>query len=512
MKRIVTLVVLLALSLSCRSQPTPVDIMPSVPPMDAAPTVPVVETTPSAVVPGNKAAASASKQVFSPQQLEKDFLVLRTTLEEAHPGLYYYVDKATRDAQFESLLQQLKHEMTDIEFYRLITPLVNDIHDGHTVVWPSARSVVYTSDPAGFLPFTLRFINNRAFIENNYSAEVDIAPRMEVLTINGLDMPDIVERLLPYVPQDGYSETARPFLLGQAFPLYHGYVIGPSDTYTLAIRDPSTGEETTTELLPLSPAKLGVILADPSDPIESLSLEVLEDQAIAIMTIRSFSASGISAFFADSFKRLDELDIPDLIIDLRGNGGGDGDHGALLYAYLTDEPFQYYDHLGIVLDGPLTYLEHTNMPATKLESILQHIKTSESGDLHYPHWLGLDRLQQNRPGSFGGNVYFLIDGGCGSSTTEFAAIAHYNKRGPFIGQETNGTYFGNNSGEMPTLTLPNTGVMIVIPLFQFVMAVSDPPYGRGIIPDYTVVRTVEDYVTGIDTELEFALDLIRQNR
>jgi hypothetical protein len=372
--------------------------------------------------------------------------------------------------------------------------------------------VVYTSDPAGFLPFTLRFINNQAFVENSYSADVDIAPRMEVLTINGLDMPDIVERLLPYVPQDGYSETARPFLLGQAFPLYHGYVIGPSDTYTLVIRDPSTGEETTAELSPLSAAKLSAIFADPSDSIENLSLEVLEDQAIAIMTIRSFSASDISAFFADSFKRLDELDIQDLIIDLRGNGGGDGDHGALLYAYLTDEPFQYYDHLGIVLDGLLTYLEHTNMPPTKLESILQRIKTSESGDLHYPHWLGLDRLQKNRPGGFGGNVYFLIDGGCGSSTTEFAAIAHYNKRGLFIGQETNGTYFGNHSGEMPTLTLPNTGVMIVIPLFQFVMAVSDPPYGRGIIPDYTVAPTVEDYVTGIDTELQFTLDLIRQNR
>jgi hypothetical protein len=31
---------------------------------------------------------------YSPQQLQEDLQVLHTTLEEAHPGLYFYDDKA----------------------------------------------------------------------------------------------------------------------------------------------------------------------------------------------------------------------------------------------------------------------------------------------------------------------------------------------------------------------------------------------------------------------------------
>ena len=35
-------------------------------------------------------------------------------------------------------------------------------------------------------------------------------------------------------------------------------------------------------------------------------------------------------------------------IDLRGNGGGRGDYGSLLYSYLTDKPFRYYDSLQVM--------------------------------------------------------------------------------------------------------------------------------------------------------------------
>jgi C-terminal processing protease CtpA/Prc len=106
----------------------------------------------------------------------------------------------------------------------------------------------------------------------------------------------------------------------------------------------------------------------------------------------------------------------------------------------------------------------------------------------------------------------LIDGGCGSSTTEFAAIAHANNRGVFVGEETGGRYYGNNSGTMLELTLPNTGIVVIVPLFQFVMAVPALADDRGILPDYAVSPTPEDFVAGVDTELVFALNLIRQHR
>jgi hypothetical protein len=449
---------------------------------------------------------------YSPQQLQEDLQVLHTTLEEAHPGLYFYDDKAPRDAQFDAVLDQLDRDMTDIEFYRLIAPLVAGIHDAHTVVWPSARSVIYAAGQGAFLPLRLRFIGQGAYVAEVLVPDSDLARGTQVLSINGLPMTEILDRLLPFVPHDGRIETGKYFYLGKFFPMYYGWVIGPSGAFELRTRNPLTGEEAMAELPAIAAVELSAHLNQESSTDENLNLQILGDESIAIMTIRWFGDPGIETFFESSFSRLRALDIRDLVIDLRGNGGGNGHHGAMLYSYLADGSFRYYDHLGVVLDGPLTYLEYTDMLPSEQSATLREIERTGSGDLRYPHWKQLDEPQENQPNRFAGNVYFLFDGGSGSSTTEFAAVAHYNARGIFVGQETGGTYYGNNSGTMPMLTLPNTGVMVVVPLFQFVMAVSGVPTDRGIVPDYPVEPTIADLIAGIDTQLDFTLDLIRRNR
>jgi hypothetical protein len=462
--------------------------------------------------PAPAATAMRSLAVYSPQQLQEDFQILRTTLEEAHPSLYTYASQAERDAQFDQLQAQLDREMTGIDFYRLIAPLVADIHDGHTVVWPPADSPVYATDRDTFLPFRLRFIDGDGYVAETLAPDIELARGTQVLSINGLPLSDIVARLLPYVPHNGYIETGKRFYLGKLFPLYYGWVFGPAEGFEVQMHDPATGEESTVVLPAINVAEISGLLQQDLGAGASLNLEIRPEEAIAIMTIGSFGNPDIQSFLNDSFAKLRESGIQDLVIDLRGNGGGGSGDGALLYSLLSDEPFRYYDHLGAVLDGPLTFLEHTDQSATGMDSILARMQPTESGGLRYPHWAGLDQEQPGRPDAFAGRVYVLIDGGCGSSTTEFAAVAHTNDRGVFVGEETGGRYYGNNSGTMPTLILPNTGIVVIVPLFQFVMAVPALADDRGILPDYAVTPTPEDFAAGVDTELVFALDLIGQNR
>jgi hypothetical protein len=449
--------------------------------------------------------------VHSRQQLHEDFQILRTTLEEAHPGLYTYAGQVERDAQFDQLEAQLDREMTGIEFYRIIAPLVADIHDGHTVVWPPADSPVYTTDRDTFLPIRLRFIDGDGYVAEVLAPDIELARGTQVLSINGLSLSDIVARLMPYVPHNGYIETGKRFYLGKLFPLYYGWVFGPAEGFALQMRDPATGEESTAVLPAINVTEISDLLQD-SGAGADLDLELLPEEATAIMTIGSFGDPNIRSFLNDSFTKLRESGMQDLVIDLRGNGGGGSGEGALLYSLLSDEPFRYYDHLGAVLDGPLTFMEHTDQSAVGMDSILVQMEPTGSGALRYPHWTGLDQGQPGRPEAFAGNVYVLIDGGCGSSTTEFAAVAHANSRVVFVGEETGGRYYGNNSGTMPVLTLPNTGIVVIVPLFQFVMAVPTLADDRGILPDYAVTPTPEEFAAGVDTELVFTLDLIQQNR
>ena len=470
-------------------------------------------TPPAAPEPPPAAAEPLSAEpVHSPQELREDFSILRTTLEEAHPGLYVYAEPAARAAQFDAVAEQIDQAMTGLEFYRLIAPLVAGIHDGHTVIWPPPDAAVYAPTQDLFLPLRLRFLDGQAYVAETLTPEADLARGTEILAINGRAMADIAARLLPYVPHDGLGQSGPYFYLGQLFPLYYSWILEPAGGYELRTRDPRTGAEATAVLPAMNIVDLSAILNQPSQPGQDLKLEIVEDGTVAVMTIGWFGAAGIDSFFEDSFAQIREQGIQDLVLDVRGNGGGNGQHGAQLYAYLSREPFEYYDYLGAVLEAAPTYAAHTDLSAAEYGDIVGRLERTASGQRRYPHWVGLDQPQAGRPDAFAGQVTVLIDGGCGSSTTEFAAIAHYNRRAIFVGEETGGTYYGNNSGTMPVLTLPHSGITVVIPLFQFVMAVPGVANDRGIPPDYEISPTPEQFAAGTDAVLDFALDLVRDSR
>jgi len=69
---------------------------------------------------------------YTAAQLQEDSQLLRTALEEAHGGLYYYTSKKELDRQFNSIKEKLTRPMTELEFYSLVLPLIANINDGHT--------------------------------------------------------------------------------------------------------------------------------------------------------------------------------------------------------------------------------------------------------------------------------------------------------------------------------------------------------------------------------------------
>jgi C-terminal processing protease CtpA/Prc len=123
------------------------------------------------------------------------------------------------------------------------------------------------------------------------------------------------------------------------------------------------------------------------------------------------------------------------------------------------------------------------------------------------------KLQYAKPNRFTGKIYFLVNGGSGSTTSEFLAVAHSNHLGIFIGGETGGAYEGDNGGSFLHFQLPNSAISVGTPLLYYNNAVKTPAQnGRGVIPDYKVTLTKEDLLNARDTQLEFTLDLIRKGK
>ncbi len=218
-----------------------------------------------------------------------------------------------------------------------------------------------------------------------------------------------------------------------------------------------------------------------------LSLEY-RPNAIAVMTIKTFAneylkrtKENFETFLAVSFKELKDKKITKLIIDLRENGGGEDSNGLLLYRYLADEPFQYYASLN---STKRIITDHPNLAT-----------------------------QQPEDNNFTGKVEFLIGGKSFSGAAEFSSVARTNSRGVFIGEETAGGYYGNTSGSKIALVLPNTKIRVNVPLTKYVMAVKKVEYkDRGIIPDYIIVPTIDDYIHQNDVQMDFALKLANEQK
>jgi C-terminal processing protease CtpA/Prc len=107
-----------------------------------------------------------------------------------------------------------------------------------------------------------------------------------------------------------------------------------------------------------------------------------------------------------------------------------------------------------------------------------------------------------------GKTIFLIDGLSFSTAAEFCAIAKSNKRGLFVGEETGGGYYGNNSGSFVEVVLPNTKLIVSIPTIKYTMDVSaSTAKARGIRPDIQIIPTIAEVLREEDAPLNFAISL-----
>jgi C-terminal processing protease CtpA/Prc len=202
-----------------------------------------------------------------------------------------------------------------------------------------------------------------------------------------------------------------------------------------------------------------------------LEFQFLDSESAALLTIASFQQeSDYESFLAQAFKRLREARIRTLIIDLRNNGGGEDEYGAMLVSYLASEPFAYYrslqaksDHFAAARYAPdgfdaSGFAKRLTRGADKMFYV---------GTEFHP---GL-RMQQPQRDHFDGAVYVLINGLTGSAAVECSAIIHALGRGIFVGEETGGGYGHNSSGDSLDLVLPNSRLRVRIPVTRYSLAV-----------------------------------------
>ena len=474
-----------------------------------------------------KALQDSEKSSFDPEkryavdELKEDFTLLRTALEEAHAGLYYYTPKEAMDGLFDRLSADLDHPQTEREFFGYLAPLVAEINDGHTGMMFSKEYDTYLRNQPIVMPFRLLYIDGRAYLLRNYSDDEDVEMGGEVVSINGHPMPEILEKMLAVQPSDGHNLTSKYRRLESTTTFGRRYLefYGLTTSFHIAYLSPTDGKKKEIRVRGIKREELTKRFNQryPDIARQSPPIELSYKEDVAILTIRTFSSGAYRTaqisfplFLKKTFRELSEKSIPYLVIDLRDNGGGEDLWGRLLFSYLMDKPFMYYNFLEVNRTA-FSFLEHTDAP--DIEKMLQkRTKKNERGTYDIQFHANLGERKPLKP-TFQGKVYVLINGRSFSGSGETTSLMHFHKKAVFVGEECGAGYYGNTSGLMPTLTLPHTKLRVRIPMVRYHMAVSGYDYpDRGIIPDYPFTRTIQDHLNGNDTEMEYVLSLIAKQK
>lgn len=461
-----------------------------------------------------------AKEFYSVEELKQDFNIFKASLEEGHPALYRYKSKSEMDSIFESASASITKPMSDREFMLLLCKVVAQIGDGHLRVVPPKNRLDKLDESATAIPFQPYWSEGKLYIKRNYSTLEDKEfLGAQIISINGHSSDDFLRDYLLHFPSDGNNITNKYRMLERSrFFTRNFYILyGYAESYEVAYISPNESTVKTSKLAGLLFDKL-IEIADKRYPANAFPLAEFNlsgTEQTAYLRITSFDKERLKdsridfpKFIRNSFQSLAENKIKNLILDLRGNGGGTDEYGKLLFSYFINQPFDYYESLRMN-KNTYDFFKYTNRPGMKApDGMLKANSEGTFDNIQHPNF---GKQTPSLP-TFTGNIYVLINGGCFSTTSEFLSLLHFHTKAVFIGEESGGGYYGNSSGPTPDLKLPNTKVRVEIPLMKYAMAVKDYQYAdRGLMPNYTIVPTIKDKLANKDLELEFARELINKS-
>jgi len=177
----------------------------------------------------------------------------------------------------------------------------------------------------------------------------------------------------------------------------------------------------------------------------------------------------ISSFGPNNAKNIDSVlrvnqemlkTAPNLVLDLRGNGGGSDYVYEPLLPYVYTNPVK---HTGISIlatdaniKGWKSYLEDKDRSPENIASIRKTVSMLEmnKGKWTKTSFDGVESDYTKLPGP--AKIVILIDQGCASSTEQFLLFARQSSKVTFMGQNTSGTLDYSNVIPAPFSCMPYT--------------------------------------------------------
>ncbi|MEL6363615.1 MAG: S41 family peptidase [Pseudomonadota bacterium] len=469
--------------------------------------------------------APPPSEVLTAEEVATDLALMKETLERVHPGYERYASPDEVEAAWDALRAATAKGSDQLSFYLEISEFLTAIRCEHTK--GELPNDLKGPEREGRYRFPARFqaFGNRLFIDSAPEGS-PFQRGDEILSINGVRTKAIVKTLIRHVSYDGYTDYSRRrsletdgdlFASGfeRFFPLVYGY----SERFEVRLRRPGDGRKTVSAGA-ITQAEWNALpwgrLEKKADFPDSITV-AYPAEGVGYLRVASFvnyrRPVSPAAVLDPVFEEFEQKGVETLIIDLRENGGGSEDAERGLFRRLIREPFQpvsrqYRKTLDFegLREAVGTWDESAINPQPERWTLAGNgFGYERVGDARRP-------VVEPHPKAFGGDIVVLSSEHNASASTFLLRKLQEQPHVTVLGDRTGGNVGGTTAGVLVFLTLPESGVVVRVPLFRYSAVVEGARDGYGVEPDVFVPETLKAFRAGRDIQLERAVALAAAGR
>jgi hypothetical protein len=461
-----------------------------------------------------------------------DIGLLEKILTEVHPGIYRYNSPEAINLEFDRLRSRVYEGMTEAAFMKILAQSIKKIRCGHTYLNPWNMNADLRKRLFGgrfYFPLGFSILNEQFIVTHNASEASGIRAGAAITSINGISAKTILDSLSTIAKVDGNNNSPVAYYLSSnnfstrhwnAFDLYFPLFFPIENTaFTVAYQNFGEQVTQTVTLKALKKEEREAIMdkryVDSMPESGSWSLN-LSNPNLAVMRLGTFATWKWEDFdhkgwFREAFDTIRQLGIPNLAIDIRGNGGGLSEPRDELISYLIKDKLDCSDASKALTRT--TKVDSVFLPYSKtwnkfiFEGLPPQFYTRYDDTFYELKEEADCRDIIPKDNRFEGQAFIL--GGPGNVSATFTLLQKTRRFGfaTFVGQESGGNQQGINGGEYIFFYLPHSQMEVDIPLKYFVPSTEQPD--SGVSPEVNIAFTQEDITRRRDPQMEYVLKVIK---
>lgn len=395
-------------------------------------------------------------------EVRDDFLELITKIEAGVPNAFYYSAKSEYESIKKEVSSKLRDGMTVRELFQVFYPLIRCLNDAHFSI--HLPDELMEENNNSYFPLRVIIHENRLYVLEDLSTTKRIKKGTEILSINKVSAKDIIEKIRG---TNLVNKNKQLFFEYRTEAVFHNRLyalFGFTGDFEIGTND---------NVYFLSGIEANKLNAPEGKIYEC---KILNAQTAYLKISRlTIPQDSLKHLLEKDFALLKKESIQKLIIDIRGNLGGNSVLAKNLLDYFMDTPYTLVEGVDYFHQGKQYYSD------TKAQK-------------HNP--LSSDN-------KYKGQVILLSDILTYSSAHMMQVGFKYYNVGITVGNGSSEALY--ITGEIKQTVLKNSKIELIAPTVNFKLPGYTEDQTQYYAPDFLIYPTLSERLNGVDVLLTKAL-------